>query len=973
MTSIDDAERFFEAGKTFFFEHGDYARAAEAFEASLRLEPLQPLGLLLLGVSRFQTGDYAGALLPVARSVLYEPDHRDGRNALGMALRELGWADDALVQLAHAARLGHPQAPDTLAAAGLDFCRQCARPVDRAVKCTHQAARRTSPRQRTWPFAHLPAEDWRSRASLPGDELSEVGAQYLGLHRDGTEDALELAITYFEIAAAATGSDDLHAEYPKRLSELAVAYRERFAHHGQPDDLDHAIDCGEQAYSIADPGIPERALICSNLGLAYMQRHDHGGLAADMDRAILLLDEALTVADLPAEDRAAVLANAGNLQLRDFKRGDSRHSLDRAIDLMRQAVAATPADHSRLAVRLNNLGSGLQERFELTGAPADLDDSVVILQRAVDATPAGARGLSSRLANLGFTLVTRFLKQRHRADLDRGIAVLEQAAQTTPDHRPELCVVLSRLSQAYRVRWEQDGAGVAQETVRLLARRLATTTAAAPSTRAMAGLALGTLAQAVGEHTIAVTVLDDAVRLLPIITTKDADWGDRESRLGDHIGLAIEAVAAHCAIGDVTGAVEVGELGRGILLAAQLESHTDLTDLDEQLPELAQPFRRLRELLNSTSGDRTGLWARHDQVLGQIRTHANFERFLLPPRLAELRPPTAGDTVVLVNAGSRRSDAILIGANHDPVHVELDELKLNEVRRYGRALLQAMRTTSPQKRLLLHEILRWLWDAVVSEVVEALDASPEKPRRVWWLPIGHLGMFPLHAAGYPRGPSALDSLVSSYTPTLRVLAHTQARPPTAARRQLTVALARTPGLPDLIGTIGEAHELHRRNPGGTRLANQEATMGDVLAALPQATWTHFACHARADHAAPSSGGLCLYDGILTIPEIVRLDLADAELAYLSACSTADRSPDHIEESINLASAFHLAGFRHVIASLWPLSDAVAVEAAQGFYQALPANPTASTAALALHRVTRALRAKYENYPQLWAPLVHSGP
>ncbi|QUQ63682.1 CHAT domain-containing protein [Kutzneria sp. CA-103260] len=973
MTSTDDAKRLFEAGKRFLLEHGDNARAAEAFEASLRLEPFQPHGQFLLGVSRFQDGDYAGALLPLAQCLELTPDHREGRNALGMALQQLGWADDGFVHLARAAHMGNPQAPDTLAAAGKDFCRQCARPFDRGGECRHQPARRTSPRPRVWPFSHLPAEDWRSRVSLPSEALSELGAYYLGWHRQGTEDALDLALPYLEIAAAATSSDGLHTEYPKRLSELAVAYRERFAHLGQSDDLDHAIDCGEWAYATAEAGIPERALICSNLGLAYMQRHDHAGAAADLDRAIVMLDEALTVTDVPAEDRAAVLANAGNLHLRDFKRGKSRTSLDRAVDLMRQAVDATPADHWRLAVRLNNLGSGFQERFELTADLQDLDEAVLFLQRAVDATPAGARGLPHRLANLGFTLVTRFLKRRHRVDLDQGIAVLERAAAITPDDRPELCIVLSRLSQAYRARWEEDGGGVDRETVRMLARRLGTTTSAAPSSRAMAGLSLGLLAQAAGEHAIAVTVLEEAVRLLPVITAKDADWGDSESRLGVHVGLAIEAVAAHCAIGDVVGAVETGELGRGILLAAQLESRTDLTVLDEQLPELAQPFRRLRELLNSTAGDRTGLWARHDQVLAQIRTRPGFERFLLPPLLDDLRPPNPGDTIVLVNAGWRRSDAILIGADHDPVHVALDGLKLSQVRRHSEALLRVVRSTGSRERLLLQEILGWLWDAVVSKVVKALDASPDKPRRVWWLPVGHLGLFPLHAAGHPGGPSALDSIVSSYTPTLRVLAHTQTRPPAAARRQLTVALARTPGLPDLVYTIGEAHELHRRNPGGTRLANQEATRGDVLAALPQATWTHFACHARADHAAPSTGGLCLYDGTLTIPEIVRLDLADAELAYLSACSTADRSPEHIEESINLASAFHLAGFRHVIASLWPLSDAVAVEAAKAFYQALPANPTASTAAIALHQVTRELRAKYSDYPELWAPLIHSGP
>ncbi|WP_157620818.1 CHAT domain-containing protein [Saccharothrix sp. NRRL B-16348] len=46
-------------------------------------------------------------------------------------------------------------------------------------------------------------------------------------------------------------------------------------------------------------------------------------------------------------------------------------------------------------------------------------------------------------------------------------------------------------------------------------------------------------------------------------------------------------------------------------------------------------------------------------------------------------------------------------------------------------------------------------------------------------------------------------------------------------------------------------------------------------------------------------------------------------------------PAMAEKSINLASAFHLAGFKHVIASLWPLNDAVAADAARHFYRELP--------------------------------------
>src|SRR5215471_2196034 len=172
MTSIGDAEEFFEMGKKLFWEQKDYPRAARAFEAAVRLWPYDSNCHFLLGVSRVESDDIGGALLPLARCVYLEPEHRDGRNALGTVLQWLGWGDDGLIQLARAAYLGNPQARDTLAAAGMDFCQKCAGPVRRSAagcpRCAGEPRRRTSPRRRAWPFAHLPEDDWRSRLSLPG-------------------------------------------------------------------------------------------------------------------------------------------------------------------------------------------------------------------------------------------------------------------------------------------------------------------------------------------------------------------------------------------------------------------------------------------------------------------------------------------------------------------------------------------------------------------------------------------------------------------------------------------------------------------------------------------------------------------------------------------------------------------------------------------------------------------------------------
>ncbi|MGW6933751.1 CHAT domain-containing protein [Lentzea sp. NPDC054927] len=240
------------------------------------------------------------------------------------------------------------------------------------------------------------------------------------------------------------------------------------------------------------------------------------------------------------------------------------------------------------------------------------------------------------------------------------------------------------------------------------------------------------------------------------------------------------------------------------------------------------------------------------------------------------------------------------------------------------------------------------------------------------MPTGRLGILPLHAATPPGGPGALDRVISSYTPTLRTLANSRDRAPATARRQVVVTMQHTPGLPDLPATVAEATGPQSRHPG-TLISDDQATVSRVLAELPVTSWAHFACHASTNPRTPSEGGLHLHDGVLPIARISRLELHEAELAYLSACSTGQAGWRHADESIHLASAFQLAGFRHVIASLWPLDDNTAATAAERFYGLMPATPSAEHSPNVLHAVTRELRATFPDRPHLWAPLVHSGP
>jgi CHAT domain-containing protein len=96
----------------------------------------------------------------------------------------------------------------------------------------------------------------------------------------------------------------------------------------------------------------------------------------------------------------------------------------------------------------------------------------------------------------------------------------------------------------------------------------------------------------------------------------------------------------------------------------------------------------------------------------------------------------------------------------------------------------------------------------------------------------------------------------------------------------------------------------------------------------------------------------------------------AEIAYLSACSTAQNKATRLsDEVLHVVSGFQVAGFRHVVGCLWPSEDMVCVEVAKSFYARLFQDRAARgdndradddrAVALALHRAVVKVRESEE--------------
>jgi CHAT domain-containing protein len=236
--------------------------------------------------------------------------------------------------------------------------------------------------------------------------------------------------------------------------------------------------------------------------------------------------------------------------------------------------------------------------------------------------------------------------------------------------------------------------------------------------------------------------------------------------------------------------------------------------------------------------------------------------------------------------------------------------------------------------------------------------------------------------------SVAGRVVSSYTPTLTSLIRARRTP--GPIRALAVGVPDAPsyaagarGLPAVLPEL-QAITGHLPPPDqATYLIGPTATRELVLDALPENSWLHLSCHAVQHPIDASRSAFLLHDQPLPLTDLAALDLPAADLAYLAACQTATGDIQLLDEALHLAATLQLVGYRHVLATLWSISDTAAPAMADSIYAHLthpdPDYPTpgdcpdAARAPHALHHAVTQLRQAFPSEPLTWAPYIHLGP
>ncbi|WP_175647261.1 CHAT domain-containing protein [Streptomyces cyaneochromogenes] len=866
-------------------------------------------------------------------------------------------------------------------------------------------------------------------AATPHDDpdrlipLSNLGTALLALFElTGRIDALEEAIETGRQALAATPHDD--PRHAGVVSNLTPALQRLFECTGRIDALEEAIETGRQALAATPHDDPRHAGIVSNLGVALVRLFERTGQTNALEEAIETGRQAVSTTTHNSRERVVALNMLQVALLRLFERTGQIDVLEEAIETGRQALAATPLNHRGHADNLTSLGIALRLLFDHTGRIDVLVEAIETGRQAVTATPLNHRNRADNLANLGTALLRLFQRNGRIDVLEESIEMGRQAVAASPLNQPKRTWHLYSLGAALNHLFDRTGSTEALHEACRCYKEAADSTTGEAFLRYIAYRRFAHLAIVRGSHQAALQAIEDAIELLAAVLPNSLVRADREYQLGRLPGLAGEAAAAALAADQPIRAVELLERARGILAAEthsargpdmvrlrghaphladeleQLRSRLSVLDhppASAQLPAEDKPWDTDREAKQRLAEDRREAYEAWRRLLDHIRSLPGFTRFFQSPTLDELVRHAHGATVVFITASPTRCDALILPdtAEHAVQVVPLVSLTQHAAMEHTNRLFGAIHAATdprldPAERVKAQQeiltVLAWMWDTITEPVLTHLGHTatpgPHKPwPRVRWCPVGFLAYLPFHAAGHhtddpdqstaPR--AVIERVVSSYTTTVRILAQ---QPDADGHAMLIVPAADIPGATALPAVHEETTEITTLVPDAHVLTT--TTRDGVLRALPDHQIAHFACHGSSGWADPARSCLLLSDhdvAPLTISDIGALQLT-AHLAYLSACDTSITSPLLVDESLHVTGAFQLAGYRHVIGTLWHVDDRAAAQLARDFYAHLTNDgkvpPQTHRSSQALHYAIQRQRARYPKTPTLWAAHTHTG-
>ena len=245
--------------------------------------------------------------------------------------------------------------------------------------------------------------------------------------------------------------------------------------------------------------------------------------------------------------------------------------------------------------------------------------------------------------------------------------------------------------------------------------------------------------------------------------------------------------------------------------------------------------------------------------------------------------------------------------------------QIDTLRHGAAALQQHLQSLTARAGLRMARLHALVW----APLAGALAGS----QRVLVVPHAQLGSLPfaaLHDGETLLAQRHLLAVVPSAQLALRGLRRQPVRPRQA------LALGESSRLPH---AAHEALFVAGLFAQGEAFVGAQATLKNLRANAGSADVIHLACHAQFRSDNPMFSALHLHDGALSVELAEALSLR-AGIVVLSACETGLAEAGNGNEAVGLVRAFLVAGAARVLASQWPVDDAVTALFMAGFYAAL---------------------------------------
>ena len=796
---------------------------------------------------------------------------------------------------------------------------------------------------------------------------------------------IEKAITAYKQTLEVTTRTAMPIDWAGTMNQLAIAYCYRIRGE-RGENIEEAISAYKQALEVRTQiAMPvEWAITMNNLANAYSDRI-RGDRGENIEKAITAYKQALEVTTRTAMpvDWAQTVNNLGSAYY--FRiRGERGENIEEAISAYKQAleVRTRTAMPLEWASTMNNLAIAYCYRIR-GNREENIEEAISAYKQVLEVRTRIAMPLewAETMNNLGTAYSDR-IRGKRGENIEEAISAYKQALEV----RTRIAIpiywaqTMNNLATAYEDRIRGERSENIEKAISAYKQALEIFhPEVLPFEFRKTARLLGNLYAEENNWSEATKQYQLALEAVEVLYESSLSLTGKEDELSNTGDLFHRTAYALVCAGHPESAILTLEKGRARNLSETLaRDRADLERIKILAPEVYENYQQAaivlrnletQERIRSTFEAKNEVSVTPEEVfqqalearqklnkaIEQIRQISSYENFLASPTFEEISQALKPDEP-LIYITTTEYGTISLFVNRTSTNnvsvssVQLDTLtdtKLKtllagakeEIELKGWFGAYFNRLNNRQAWLdTIDQVTNELWSKLMESIINHLKQM--NMQQAILIPTGLLGLLPLHAAwtedlDRPCGRYyALDEISLTYAPNARSLITARK---IATRISHDVLLAvdepRPVNANRLPNSKREVLSAIETFPNHCIFKHEQATQQAVKNVLSYYSVFHFSCHSSANFTEPLNSGLLMAnDQILSLRDLLELNLDGVRLAVLSACETALPGTKLIDEVVSLSTGMLQAGVAGVVASLWSVSEQSTMLLLSKFYK-----------------------------------------